>query len=210
MIVSVLLGTGVVLFLVWYFWKRRPLQLSVVETLQQVALLLALKETNLQKYPNPILTGNYFGFRIAVEGSPKKEKQARERGFRFLTNFSLPKKIGERIFLLNEKRNTSFKPIAELGLVHSQVAEFDRKFLLLSSDVALAQSVFQPYLCEKILSLSESHWQLDVHEATAHFEVWQSALNAQTLSRLLETIAECLNSISSIFSECRPAPPQQK
>ncbi|MBI5299686.1 MAG: hypothetical protein HY877_05270 [Deltaproteobacteria bacterium] len=166
---------------------------ALLETLHHIAEYLPLKEAVFQKFPIPTAAGDYFGFQLIVEGGVKKEKRNKEEGFRFLTTIELPKRFKGRIFLQNERRKTSLKPIAGLKLVHTSVKKFDEQFLLLADDEELAGSVFQPYLCEKIISIPETHWQLDVHRKEAHFEVWQAFLNAKNIAELLRLVVETLN-----------------
>lgn len=180
--------------IVWYLWKVRPHRLSVTETLSQFISLLPLQEARLQKYPMPTVVGNYFGFRLALEGNAKKQEANRKKGFRFLATLELPKALSVRIFLQGEGRKTSFKPIADLKWVATETEGFQKKFLLLASDESRARAVFQPYLCQKILALSETHWQLDAQKSEAHFEVWQEVLNSASLSDLLRVVIEVLHS----------------
>lgn len=188
----------------WYFRKIKPHRLSVTETLSQFISLLPLQEARLQKYPMPTVTGNYFGFRISLEGNAKKQEANRKKGFRFLATVELPKALSARIFLQEEGRKTSFKPIADLKWVPTEIEGFQKKFLLLASDEVRARAVFQPYLCRKILSLSETHWQLDAQKSEAHFEVWQEVLNSASLSDLLRVVVEVLNYL--VVTETLPTP----
>lgn len=186
-----MVGLGIVAFLVVvvvgiYFWKGHPIRLSVAQILQNVAAVLPLKNPELKKYPSPTIVGEYFGFRMALEGGFKN---------RFLATIELPKLFNGRIFIQSEERKTSLKPIAELKLVSTPVEKFNQHFLLLASDEKLGQAVFQPYLCEKILSLSETNWQLDVQGKEAHFEVWQPILSGSSLSELFKVVVECLNAL---------------
>ncbi|MDO8526859.1 MAG: hypothetical protein Q7T03_04120 [Deltaproteobacteria bacterium] len=155
--------------------------------------LLPLKDPVFKKYPVFTLSGNYFGFQLALEGGIKKERHGREKGFRFLATLGLPKKISGRIFIQHESRKTSLKPIAGLKLVSTSSVSFNEHFLLLASDEKMAKASFQPYLCEKISMLSECNWQLDIHGTEAHFEVWQAVSNAPALAELLKVVIEILN-----------------
>lgn len=199
MILTLLLGATILLLVLLYFWRRRPAYFSVFEILQQVGRQLGLKEEMVRKYPVPAMRGIYFGFPLSMDGMAKKRRLDGRRGYRFVATLSLPQQLQLRLFLTHEKRKTSLKPIANLKWVTTSVPQFNESFLLLANPVPRAAAVFQPYLCEKILSLSELDWQLDAHGTVAHFEVWQEVLNAAVLVELLKVVVECLNAL--ILSE---------
>lgn len=171
--------------------KRR----SLLQALHHVAEFLPLQATRFQQIPRPVAAGDHYGFQITMEVGLKKEKRNGERGFRFLAAIALPKRFEGRIFLQNERRKTSLKPLSGLKLAHTPVQKFNETFLLLASDPASAEAVFQLYLCEKILSVSETHWQVDIHGREAHFEMWQAFLNAKNIAELLRLVLECLNAL---------------
>lgn len=136
----------------------------------------------------PTLVGHYFGFRLTLEGSVKKSQ-------RFLATLELPKAVSLRLFLLQEELKTSFKPIAQLSLVTTGVKKFNEDYLLMADDLGKAKIIFQPYLCEKILSLGSQVWKLDVHGKEAHLEVHQAILQLSDLAHLINVIAELLNDL---------------
>lgn len=173
---------------VWYFWRWRS-NLTVAEILQAVADQLHLKEFSLRKYPVPLLQGIYFGYRFSLEGVVRK------KGYRFRATIELPKLLRARIFLSHEQRKTSFKPIAQLNWIPTGIPKFDESFLLLSNDEKRAKNVFQSYLCEKILTLSETNWQMDVSGKEAYFELFKEFLNPTVLAELLTVVMECLNNL---------------
>lgn len=179
---------------VW-FLRRRPLRQSVLLMLHSVSQGMPLADAVFKKYPIPTVSGHYFGYRMALEGSIKKDRPHKERGFRFLATVELPKPLEGRIFLQHESRKTSLKPIAGLKLVKTGVARFDEHFLLLSGSERLARAAFQPYLCEKMMALPILSWQVDAHGKEAHFEIWQAMSDAQTLPVFFRTAVEMLNSL---------------
>lgn len=172
------------MFLNWFFHRK-----TIQEVLRQVAGLLSLKNLKLSNYPSPTLTGDYFGFSITLEGSKKK------MGFRFLATITLPNILNNRVFLTHEGRKTSFKPVASLKLVTTPNARFNQNFLLLAEEEEKARSVFQSYLCGKIVSLALNNWQLDVSNEEAHLELWQKNLNTNNLCEVLKILFECLNAL---------------
>lgn len=178
-----------------FFWKRRtPLRRSVAETLIHFGEALSLAHRHFKQVPIPTLSGDYFGFRISIEGSHKKQ-QGKRSGFRFLATIELPKNFKGRVFVQSEQRKTSLKPIAELKLVSTSLEPFNQRFLLLADDERMGLAAFQPYLCEKILALTESNWQMDVHDRAAHLELWQEILNSASLAELFKVIFESLNAL---------------
>lgn len=174
----------------WLFHRK-----SVREILKQVAKLLPLKDFEFNRYTSPAVRGDYFGFRITLEGASKKGLPTKAKGFRFLATIDLPQAIEPRVFLSHEKRKTSFKPVANLKLVTANHARFNQNFLLLASNEKKAAHVFQPYLCGKVTALAANDWQLDVHDETAHFELWQPTLNAHHLCEVLKVVGEVLNAL---------------
>lgn len=180
----------ITLLIVGYFWKYHPIHLSVVEILQNVAHQLHIKDFALRKYPIPLLQGIYFGYRFSLEGGGRK------KGYRFRARIELPKSLSFRIFLSHEQRKTSFKPISQLNWIPTGIQKFDDSFLLLSNDEKRAKNVFQSYLCEKILTVSETNWQMDVSGTEAHFEVWKEFLNPTVLAELISVVIECLNALT--------------
>lgn len=186
MIFAIAVGVVILSLGIWYFWKRHPLHLSFVEILEETAKILKLQEVKIQKYPAPTLVGHYYGFRIALEGGSK----------RFLAAVTLPKPLGFRVFLQNEKQKTKFKPIADLKLVTTGFLPFDQQFLLLSDDEKKAKAVFGPYLCGKILSASETDWKMDVEKKEAHLEIRaSSSFSATALGEWLQVSLETLNDL---------------
>lgn len=171
----------------WFFWN--PFRRSVIETLKEVEKRLPLKEVGFSRYPVPTITGNYFGFKIILEGGRRKKE------FRFLATIELPQSLQQRVFLAHEKRKTPFKSVASLKLVSTPNARLNQTFLLLAGDEAKAKAVFQPYLCGRIVALENQDWQFDAHAETAHLELWQMRLNAFQLSEVLKVVAECLNAL---------------
>lgn len=174
------------MFWTWLFHRR-----SILEVLNQAAKFLPLKNFQCRHLPVPTLVGDYFGFPITLEGSRKKE------GYRFLATIELPHEMSWRLFLCHEKRKTSFKPVASLSLVTTPHARFNQTYLLLASDEAKAQAVFQTYLCGKFAALTNSNWQLDVHKNLAHLELLEPRLNHALLCDLIKVIVECLNTLST-------------
>lgn len=173
--------------MIHWFWN--PFRRSAVEILREIEKTLPLKEGKISRFPIPTLTGHYFGFKITLEGAPKK-------GFHCLATMALPQNFRERLFLAHEARKTSLKPIASLKLVTVPHAAFNQNYLLLASRETFAQRVFQPYLCSKMTALPlGQEWQVDVHGETAHFELWQKRLNVSALCEVLKVIVECLNAL---------------
>lgn len=166
----------------WLFHRR-----SILEVLKQVAKFLPLKDFRFYRLPVPTVVGDYFGFPLTLEGS------RRGKGYRFLATLELPQTLSERFFLCHEQRKTSFKPIANLKLVSIPHARFNQKYLLLASDEAKAQAVFQEYLSSKFAAIASSDWQLDVHKNLAHLELLEVRLNHALLCEVLKVVAECLN-----------------
>ena|SRR3989338_10398159 len=158
--------------------------------LQQAAKHLSLTDVVFKKYPAPILKGEYCGYKIALEGGLRKKD-------RFLAIIELPEPVSERIFIQSEKRKTSLKPIARLKLAATGDGGFDGTFLVLASSPALARAVFQPYLREKILSLSLKDWQMDVHGGEAHLDLRMESPDAGSLAALLSVVFELLNGLSA-------------
>ncbi len=170
----------------YFFWSRRTLALSVGTVLKRTAELLSLKEVRFKKYPMPTVSGDYFGYRIALEGPSKKKH-------RFLATLLLPKPCATRLFLQSEKRKTSLKPIADLKWITTGDPRFDSHFLLLAGEAPIAQAIFQAYLCGKILELSSKNWQIDIFKNEAHVELEQEILDAASLAETLKVIVEICN-----------------
>lgn len=171
------------------FWKWFLHRRSILEVLKQVGRFLPLKNFQYRRLPVPTLVGDYFGFPLTLEGNRKKE------GYRFLATIELPHPLAWRLFLCHEKRKTSFKPVASLKLVTTLHARFNQTYLLLASDEAKAQAIFQTYLCGKFATLTNSNWQLDVHKNLAHLELLEWRLNHTLLCDVLRVVTECLNSL---------------
>ncbi|MBI4124799.1 MAG: hypothetical protein HY466_02570 [Deltaproteobacteria bacterium] len=172
--------------MIWnWFLKRR----SILELLRQVAAGLPLKEVRVHRLPSPTVAGEYFGFPLVLEGSRKKE------GYRFLATVALPQKLSGRIFLMHERRKASFKPVASLKWVTTTHARFNQNYLLLASDEARGQAVFQNYLCGRITALPVFEWEMDIHGEAAHFEILEPRLNASQLCEVLKMGVEVLNAV---------------
>ena len=73
--------------------------------------------------------------------------------------------------------------------------KFDQHFLLMASDEKMGKAVFQPYLCERILTVGQTNWQLDVQAKEAHLDIRQPILDGKALSELFKVIVECLNAL---------------
>lgn len=195
MIFFIVILLSLVVVVLFFFWRRHPLHLSIKEVLQLLAEKLPLKNPRLQRYPSPTLVGDYFGYRVTLEGTPKKISHHTGIKTRFLGTLSLPKYFGPRIFLQTEKLKASLKPIAGLKLVETTHGGFNQYFLLLASDPSLAKVVFQPYLCGKFFNFSELDWKLDVQGKEAHFELWQTEASFGTLCEIIKLMIEFLNAL---------------
>lgn len=171
------------------FWNWLLNRRSVLDALRQTAKLLPLKNVQWHRFPVPTVVGDYFGFPLLLEGARKKE------GYRFLATIELPQKLTERHFLMHERRKASFKPIANLKWVTTTNARFNQNYLLLASDEAKGQAIFQNYLCGRIAALPVLDWQLDIHGERAHFEILEPRLNASLLGEILKTGVEVLNAV---------------
>ncbi|MDP2600119.1 MAG: hypothetical protein Q8P84_05215 [Deltaproteobacteria bacterium] len=161
--------------------------------LAEVAQRLGLTDVVLKKYPSPVLKGKWSCYKISLERALRKKS-------RFLAIIDLPQKIPFRIFIQSEKRKTSLKPIAELKLVTTGYNLFDAAFLLLAGEPAVAQAVFQPYLCGKILSQNLKDWQMDIHDREAHLDLRMESLEAKSIAELLKVLFEILNALHAAHS----------
>lgn len=168
-------------------WNRAHLTLRAI--LQQSGERLHLKNPRFHRYPTPMISGDYFGHHLAVEG------RMRQGLIRFLVTITLPHPLFFRLFLLHEERKTSLKPIAGLKLVTTLSPEFNHRFLVLSDRPDLCGVLFREYLCEKLLGLREQNWQLDVSGSEAHIEIHQETLDARTLTSCLKGQFELLNNM---------------
>lgn len=188
-IIAVLL-LGSIVALVWYLKARRPVHLSIIETLEFVVTQLSLERAEWRKVPLPHVRGVYFHYSVSMEGFVKK-------GYGFRISFLLPGYFSDRIFLQSEDRKASLKPIATLGLVHTEDANFDRHFLLCSDNTKLVQALFNPHLCGKILGLGTSNVRLDIHGKEAVLELKTKELLPHYVARWVEILAELINSLET-------------
>lgn len=168
-------------------WNRAHLTLR--EILQQTGEILTLKNPSFHRYPTPMISGDYFGHHLTLEGRMKQGL------IRFLVTITLPHSVFFRLFLLHEERKTSLKPIAGLKLVTTLSPEFNHRFLVLSDRPDLCGVLFREYLCEKLLSLREQNWQVDVSGNEAHIEIHPETLNSLTLASCLKGQFELLNNM---------------
>lgn len=187
LLVLVLIGM-LFTFFTYFFWRWQRAHETLRETLQQVVELLHLKNAKYQRYPTPMISGDYFGHHLTVDGSFNK-------GHRFIVTVALPHRVSFRLFLLHEDRKTSLKPIAGLKLVTTPCEPFNHRFLVLSNRPDLCGAVFREYVCEKLLLLQEQNWQLDIFDCEAHIEIHQETPDARSLTSCLNAHFELLNNM---------------
>lgn len=183
-----------------WFLRRRGRRQDLCAYFQDVSAALALTECAFQKYPVPAVSGKYFGFRLSLEGRSNRKNKTHPYKIKGVVH--LPQKIEERIYLHHESRPASFKPIATLQLVHTHVEHFDRQFLLLASNEHWVHAIFQPYLCQRFLSLQDPPWILDLQQEEAHLEFQLKTLDSAALSKSLQVVVECLNTVlATVFNK---------
>ena len=68
----------------------------------------------------------------------------------------------------------------------------------MSDNEKLALSLFQPYLRQRLLSLGDTHWLLDIQNMEAHIEMRTSILNGRQWMYSIRVIAELLNSLLAL------------
>ena len=175
--------------------NRRKRRSQFLNELLMVGKHLPLESMRSQKYPLPAISGKYFGFFLSVEGQFQKNNP---KPYRIRGVVQLPKSILSRVYLHSEERPATLKPIATLKLIHTKDPLFENKFLLMSDNEKLALSLFQPYLRQRLLSLGDTHWLLDIQKMEAHIEMQTSILNGRQWMYSIRVIAELLNSLLAL------------
>lgn len=169
-----------------FFWPFRKHRATMQEVLEQIAQKLPLQGATLRKLPVLLIHGDYFDFPVSIELRKRKE-------FSYRVTVELPKEFSERIFLQSEQRKTKFKPVANLQWVSAPGPRFNQQFLLLASREAIALAVFQRHICQRLLALPESDWQLDLHGKYAHLDLDQIELKAESAVAWLQLLVEVIN-----------------
>ena len=177
-----------IVLLLLFYWKGRIVRRSVAELFEELKTELGLENAVIKRIPTPTLSGKYFGYPFFLVG----------KGYHFSGTIELPHPLSERIFIQHEDLKTKLKPILGLKLVLLPDENLHRHFLLLGTSTKELETVFQPYLCQKLLLLKDVLFRIDIHDAEAHLEIWHQ--EDHSLADFFKILIEILNVLQVRFT----------
>ena len=184
-------------FCVWafLFWRSQHERKWVYSALQELSILLGLKDAEMQKLPSPALSGTLFSYPIVVEWS----KSSNGHMYRWLFSATLSKNVKERFFIQSDLVEGRLRKVIDLNLCESGDADFDRKCLIFSSSHAAAAKIFDSYFRAKIMKVLDGYFSVAVNGDHATLEVIVDRTTSLAyLASVCEVWAELLNLIESV------------